>query len=212
MIRISSWVRPLITCNNCYNSTLINAYINGSNVGTSPTTVLGTVGIEFEGPAQGFQVTGLNALGFDYNISTDSTAHGSPIQLQVSDSLFDFCAIDCIALNAGQEFQIARSNFTGESNSPFSIAGNAGIRGGSSFTTGPNIFTGNTLNNFGGSGSIAETFAGTLTYTSISGDQFDGNTSNLSATAGTGSVIGANCAAGISASTGTSVYGIVGHC
>ena len=200
-----------IKFDNCYNCSLSHSYLNGQN--PTPTKAYGGIGVGFYGAGQALYITDTQLLNFQENIRMDSDTSGSPLNLNVVDAHFDFCQNYCILGQAGQQINISGSTFVGEGNSPWLFANNAGIHTAAGFTAGPNLIYGNGFNNFSGSGAAAISFSGTMTNTMEYGNGFVSNTTNVSGGGSdASSVIGVDCPSGISATTGSSLNGVLRHC
>jgi hypothetical protein len=198
---------PIMTISDCFNCNLYNSILGATTFGTG--SVAGSTGIELIGGNQAINISGLQTLGFNYNMRLDSDATGSLLTLNLTNSHFDFCAVHCIDIEEGAWITIMGGNsFAGESSD---FSNNVGIYGGSGFTTGPNIIAGNTFEGFAAGSAAAMDFLGTLNNTSIYGNNAVNVATFLTATAGTLSAIGPNCS-GSPSSSFSAVNGVVGHC
>jgi hypothetical protein len=202
--------QPSVAFHYCSNSSITSSIL-AADLGGVSTVALGGVGIEWDGQSEVLSVIGNQLLGFNANLSLDTGTNGNPAQLTAIGNLFDFCADQCIAINAGGWFNITGNQFVGEDHAPWNYAGDAGVFTASGVTSGPNIVTANTFNGFNGAGSIAIHFTSAMNNTTESGNQFTLSTNVSGGTGGTNSAIGANCSG---APTGSfSVFnGAIGHC
>jgi hypothetical protein len=200
----------MFTFDNCYNCSLSHSYMNGQN--PTPTKSLGGVGVEMKGGSQALYMADDQLLNFETNIRMDADASGSPLNLDVVDSHFDFCQQYCILGQDGLQINVTGSSFVGEGNSPWNFTNNVGIHTASGFTQGPNLIFGNGFNNFSGAGAAGVTFAGTMSNTSMYGNQFVSNTTNFSGVGDATSAIAPSCAAGVPTAAFYTINGIPGHC
>ena len=179
-----------LTFNNCYNCSLSQSNL-GASFGTTGTEVFGLTGVEVKGPGQALSLNGVQILGFQDDLSQDSTGSGSPIITTITNGVFDFCGQYCIIVNSGGQINVTNTVFVGEGNSPYNFVGNKAIVFASGATSGPNVLNDNSISHFSGAGSIGIQFAGTMTDTTVCGNRWTSNATNTSlGSPGTGSVYG----------------------
>ncbi len=159
---------------NVYSSSLYESVFNGF----STTNAGNAVGIQLNSGGQSMKFSGLELINWGWNVRSDINGGLTPLAVNITASLFDWCVHQCILLQNGANISITNNTFVGET-----LATNAGIQFSSSYTGGPNIIAGNNFNSFNGGGSAAIVMT-TLTQTTFTNNQYINSNGPVSGNSG----------------------------